>query len=106
MAATLHRNLVVLARVLERLEKSAVPVDPDQYRAVVNHLAVELAGLSHDAAIENLLETFPATAEIYENLRYASHGLCRSPLARSLDAELGARCAISRIRGLRVPPPH
>lgn len=98
MSATVHKNLVVLARVLERLERSAVRVDADQYRAVVNHLSLELAGVAHDAKLEALLESFPGAAEIYENLQYETHGLCRSPLARSLDAELEVRSCIARAR--------
>ena len=98
MNTTIHRNLVVLARVLERLERSCVPVDAEQYRAVVNHLSSELANVPHDAALEAVLETFPATAELYENIHYAHAGLCRSPLEPALSAELGARSVIAGVR--------
>ena len=97
MNTTIHKNLVVLARVLERLERSCVPVDAEQYRAVVNHLATELASVQNDASLEAVLETFPATAELYENLNYGHAGLCRSPLEPALSAELGARSLISDI---------
>jgi hypothetical protein len=98
MNTTAHKNLVVLARVLERLERSPVRVDADQYRAVVNHLASELASVPHDAALEAVLESFPAAAELYENINYSHAGLCRSPLEHSLGAELAARSVISSAR--------
>lgn len=100
MGATVHKNVVVLARVLERLERSAVRVDAEQYRSVVKYLTNELALVPHGAALEALLESFPAAAEIYENLQYRTYGLCRSPLAKALDAELAARSAIGRARSL------
>jgi len=98
MSATVHKNLVVLARVLERLERSPVPVDPEQYRAVVDHLAAELEVAPRDAGLEAVLESFPATAELYENLNYQHAGLCRSPLEPALSAELGARSVIAGVR--------
>src|SRR3954469_4536561 len=98
MSTTVHKNLVVLARVLERLERSSVPVDPEQYRAVVDHLATELEVAQRDAALEAVLESFPATAELYENLHYQHAGLCRSPLDLALPAEVDARSVIETIR--------
>jgi hypothetical protein len=98
MKTTVHKNLVVLARVLERLERSCVRVDADQYRAVVNHLASELAGARRDGALEAVLGSFPAAAELYENLHYGHSGLCRTPLDRALAAELAARHALAAIR--------
>jgi hypothetical protein len=98
MNPTVHKNLVVLARVLERLERSAVPVDPEQYRAVVEHLATELEVAPRDAGLETVLENFPATAELYENLHYQHSGLCRSSLALSLGAEVDARSLIDSAR--------
>lgn len=98
MNATVHKNLVVLARVLERLERSSVPVDPEQYRSVVQHLAAELEIAPRDMTLESLLEAFPATAELYENLHYPQSGLCRSPLEPALSAEVDARSVIDRLR--------
>jgi hypothetical protein len=103
MTATVHKNLVVLARVLERLERSCVAVDAQQYRAVVNHLASELASIPHDAALEAVLESFPAAAELYENLHYGDAGLCRSALEQSLPAELEARRLIASVRQTAQP---
>jgi hypothetical protein len=91
MTTTVLKNLVVLARMLERLERSAVRVDAQQYRTVVRHLARELAMAPNDQRLDTLLEGFPETAELFENLHYAHAGLCRSPLDKSLPAELDAR---------------
>ena len=101
MAATLHKNLVVLARVLERLERSAVRVDAEQYRTVVKHLARELLSAPCDMSLEALLDGWPAAAELYENLNYQHAGLCRSPLALTLPAEVDARSVIGAARGAK-----
>jgi hypothetical protein len=84
-----------LAALLERLDRSAVPVGADQYRAVVSHLAEEFAQAEPDVRLRALLDTHPAAAELYENLNYQHAGLCRSPLAAAASAELAAREAIA-----------
>lgn len=103
MNTTASRNLVMLARMLERLDRSTVAVDPQQYRAVVDHLGEMLLAAPHDAALEAVLQASPATAELYENLQYAHAGLCRSPLEPALQAELAARDAIA---AARMRPAH
>jgi len=45
-----------------------------------------------------VLDSFPAVAELYENLHYEHAGLCRSVLETSLAAELAARAAIESAR--------
>jgi len=92
-----HLTVVfTLARLLERLERSQVPVGADQYRSVVDHLSAELSKLRMDDTLQALLGAHPAAAELYENLNYQHAGLCRSPLEASLKAELQAKDAISR----------
>ncbi|MBT9459463.1 MAG: hypothetical protein IV097_22790 [Burkholderiaceae bacterium] len=119
-----------LAQLLERLERSRVPVGAAQYRAVVQHLLLELKSLreaaqANDGPLPSLLDPlggpdakrqvwglvqfgafldlYPATSELYENTVYAHAGLCRSPLEFSLQAELRAREAIERV--MRRPQP-
>ncbi|MEJ8838202.1 hypothetical protein [Ramlibacter sp. AN1133] len=98
MNTTVSKNLVMLARMLERLDRSAEPVDPQQYRGVVEHLAEVLRAVPYDAALEAVLQASPATAELYENLHYQHAGLCRSPLDQALGAEIAARSAIEGAR--------
>ena len=98
MNTTASKNLVTLARMLERLDRSTVAVDPQQYRGVVEHLSEVLRTVPHDAALEAVLAASPATAELYENLQYRHAGLCRSPLEPALNAELAARAAIDAAR--------
>lgn len=88
----------LLAQLLERLDRSAVPVGAEQYRSVVRHLAAEFDELQSHAGLSALLEAYPAAAELYENLNYRHAGLCRSPLDQALDAELRARRLIDRAR--------
>ena len=86
----------VLARLLERLEHSKVPVDAGQYLSVAQRLENELRSLPSDEALGALLDAHPAAAEVYENLNYRHAGLCRSSLDASLVAEQRARAAIER----------
>jgi hypothetical protein len=90
------RVLVTLARLLQRLEAGSQPIAADQYRSVVRHLADELRKLDSDTALDAVLKTFPAAAELYENLRYEHAGLCRAPLEQSLNTEMQARAAIDQ----------
>ena len=99
--ATVNKNLVVLAGMLDRLERSAQPIDPGQYRALVARLTAELEATPHDAALEAVLATFPAVAQLYENLNYQHAGLCRSPLDAALSAEMAARRAIDVAKAKR-----
>ena len=92
----------LLAQLLERLDRSSEPVGAEQYRSVVRHLAEEFEELQSQQGLSVLLDAFPAAAELYENLNYQHAGLCRSPLERSLAAELQARQLIERAR--RGPP--
>lgn len=88
----------LLAQLLERLDRSAAPVGAAQYRSVVRHLAEEFEELQSHQGLSPLLDAFPSAAELYENLNYRHAGLCRSPLERSLAAEVQARQLIDRAR--------
>ena len=94
----------MLAQLLERLERSAVPVGAEQYRSVVTHLRDEFEQVEGAPRFSALLDAHPAAAELYENLHYAHAGLCRSPLEASLNAELRAREAIDRAMRRPTPP--
>lgn len=96
--AIVNKNLVLLARVLERLEHSADRVDAQQYRSVVNHLASELAVAPRDAGLQAVLQACPAAAELYENLNYPHAGLCRAQVEVAAAAEAHARSAIGKAR--------
>ncbi len=92
------RVLLTLAQLLERLERNLGPGSAEQYRSVVDHLSKELVQVEPGEDLHVLLDSFPATAELYENLHYAHAGLCRSPLDASLDAELRAKNVIQRLQ--------
>jgi len=98
LPVTAHRNLVVLARVMDRMESSGRSVDAEQFRSLVSRITAELEAAPHDAALEAVLDAFPSVAELYENLNYRHAGLCRSPLEPALTAELSARKAIDAAR--------
>jgi hypothetical protein len=91
-------NLAVLARMLDRLERSGRPVDAGQFRDIVQRVTAELQAAAHDVQLEAVLDAFPSAAELYENLNYQHAGLCRSPLDTGLAAESQARAAIDRAR--------
>ena len=86
----------VLAELLERLERSTVPVGAEQYRSVVQHLVSELGDVEPGTALGALLDSHPAAAELYENVNYQHAGLCRSALDASLAAELQAKEVLDR----------
>lgn len=86
----------VLAALLERLEHSPVPVGAEQYRSVVLHLVNEFNELKPGTALATLLDSYPAAAELYENINYQMAGLCRSSLDLSAAAEQQAQAAIKR----------
>ena len=105
----------VLAELLERLERSAVPVGAEQYRSVVLHLVNELGEVAPGTALGALLDTHPAAAELYENVNYQYAGLCRSALDASLAAERQAKEVLDRAMSRAVnrsniqhkeDPPH
>lgn len=95
---TLNMNLVLLARVLERLDRSTQAVDAEQYRSVVSHLTSELAVAPQDDRLHAVLDACPAAAELYENLQYEHAGLCRTSLDASVAAEAAALAAIGKAR--------
>jgi hypothetical protein len=97
-AGTTLAVAVLLAQLLERLDRSSVAVGAEQYRSVVRHLAEEFEQLHTDDGLTKLLDAFPSAAQLYENLNYQHAGLCRSPLDASLDAEQRARAVIERAR--------
>lgn len=88
------KDVAILSRLLETLERSREPVSPDQYRAVVVRLSAALQAAEPGSALDALLGLFPSAAELYENLHYAHAGLCRSPLEMSLNAERKAVAAL------------
>lgn len=85
-----------LAQLLERLDRSAVPVGADQYRSVVMHLVHEFGDVESSPALGRLLDHYPAASELYENVNYQHAGLCRSALDVSLSAEMRAKEVIAR----------
>ncbi|RZS53375.1 hypothetical protein [Sphaerotilus mobilis] len=89
--------LLVLAGLLERLERSSVPVDAAQYRTVVIRLSQALSEDWPQDLIDALLKAHPSTAELYENLHYAHAGLSRAPLDRSVESEQAARALLQQV---------
>ena len=96
----------VLAQLLERLERSRVPVGAEQYRSVAQHLASELGEVEPGSALGALLDSHPAAAELYENVNYQYAGLCRSALDASLAAERQAKEVLGRAMRRDTNPPN
>jgi len=86
------------AQLLQALDGQGGATDPHQYRLLVQKIGAELQSHQGHAALPALLDHFPASAEIYENLQYAHAGLVRAPLEQSLDSELAARELLERVR--------
>lgn len=92
------RPLAATALLLEKLERTPREASPAQYRSVTQRVAALLQAAEPGPALDQLLAAFPATAEVYENLHYATSGLCRSALEPSLNAELDAAALLRRLR--------
>jgi hypothetical protein len=96
------KPLAVLAGLLEKLERSPRQASAAQYRQVVmeiHHLLEELpTGTSLDKPLDRLLQAFPGTAEVFENMRYAESGLSRAPVDESISAETQAARIIEQAR--------
>lgn len=101
-------SLAAMAALLERLESNP-PVaragqagtgkaSAEQYRLVAMRTSALLAETPTDSHLHALLAASPATAQLYENLRYQHAGLCMAPLEEALNAELAAGAAIERAR--------
>ena len=94
-------TLAMMAGLLERLESAPGSASAAQYQGVARQISELLAEAEPDARLNALLDAAPATAELYENLRYAAAGLVRAPLEVSLNAEMAASAAIAKARGPR-----
>lgn len=90
-------NVIALARVLERVERSTRAPDADQYLALVRQLGGALDDDLPPTALDAILGASPAAAELYENRHYERSGLSRSPLDRSVGAEMATSQALHRI---------
>lgn len=95
--------LASLAHLLERLERFPRSASADQYRTLCRRLTQLLRDAEPDEHLRALLQAYPATAELYENLRYEHAGLCQSNFDESLNAELSAVAALEHARKLRAP---
>ena len=89
-------NVIALARLLERIETSAVAFSADQYQALVRQLKMALGQELPQDALNAVLGAHPAAAELYENQHYAQSGLSRSSLERSVGSEMLASELIAR----------
>ncbi len=91
-------SLATMAGLLERLDRQRSTATAEQYRQVACQVSMLLAQAEPDEHLRALLNIAPASAELYENLRYEMAGLCRTPLERALNAELAATAAIKKAR--------
>jgi hypothetical protein len=94
LPARLH-NLAAMAGLLERLERQPSSASAAQYRDVARQVSALLVDVEVDEHLHLLLNAAPATAELYENMRYAAAGLCHAPLEAALSAEVAATSAIN-----------
>ncbi len=82
------RNVVALADLLECVETGTASASASGYRLLVQRLQV---ALGHDLpadALLAILDRYPATSEVYENMHYEHSGLFRAPLERSVSSEM------------------
>jgi hypothetical protein len=91
-------SLAAMAGLLERLDSHRSTASAEQYRSVARQVSSLLAQAEPDEHLRALLNAAPASAELYENLRYDVAGLVRAPLEKALNAELAATAALRKAR--------
>jgi hypothetical protein len=91
-----------LAYALERLERGFGSASARQYQQLTARLSEALRTAGPGVHLQTLLGSYPATAELYENVNYDRAGLCRSLLQASSDAEVMARVVLARARCART----
>lgn len=89
--------ILMLSRLLEHLDHNGKAVNAEQYRSVAQHLTLAISQETPSDEFKLMLEQFPATAALYENLHYEYAGLCRSPLEASLQSEHTMRDVLKRV---------
>ena len=82
------RNVVALADLLECVETGTARASASGYRLLVQRLQVALGQELPADALLAILDRYPATSEVYENMHYENSGLFRAPLERSVSSEL------------------
>lgn len=95
-------GLARLAQLLEAVEQGGGG-EPDaaQYRGLVLRLQQELQAQADHGDLAALLDHFPAASQVYENLRYETAGLCRTPLDLAAATEAAARDLLQRLQTAR-----
>lgn len=81
-------KVVALADLLECVETGAATATASGYRLLVQRLQVALGKDLPADTLLAILERYPATSEVYENMHYEHSGLFRAPLERSVSSEL------------------
>jgi hypothetical protein len=91
-------SLAAMASLFERLDRNRTTASAEQYRTLARRVTELLAVAEPDNHLQALLNVAPASAMLYENLRYEQAGLVRAPLEMALNAELAATAAIAKAR--------
>lgn len=88
-AKTLH----ALSHLLQALELSRTPPDPHQYQQLVQRLTVHLKAAQDESlpVLKDILQIYPAAAQLYENINYHCAGLCRSPMEWSVRSDMATQ---------------
>ena len=90
-------TVVALADLLECVENGSAQASANGYRLLVQRLQVGLSQDFPDNVLLSLLNQYPATSQIFENMHYEHSGLSRAPLDRSTSSELMARQILVRV---------
>ena len=89
-------TVIALAHLLECLEAGTASASADGYRRLVLRLQAALSEDIPPDALQAILNAFPATGQVFENLHYAQSGLSRASLERSVSSELQAKRVLAR----------
>jgi len=99
-------SLIATAHLLERVDANPALIGAAQYQSLARKLgSLLLDDDLPDDALRAVLRASPASALLYENLRYEQAGLSQAPLDLAVSSELQAGELIARLRG-KAQPAH
>jgi hypothetical protein len=91
------QTVVALAHLLECVEGGLAQASAEGYRQLVMRLQEALGEDFPADALLAVLDMYPATSQVFENLHYEHSGLFRAPLERSVSSELMAKQVLTRV---------
>jgi hypothetical protein len=96
-------TVIALAYLLECVETGSAIATAEGYRRLALRLQLVLSEDIPADALQAILTAYPAAGEVFENLHYATSGLSRNSIERSVSSELLAKQVLARAARRALP---